>query len=40
MFYNGLCNSLSCRLNKLFPQCKFDFIKWEDKEPWEVKVND
>lgn len=23
-----------------FPQCKFDFIRWEDEEPWEVKVND
>lgn len=23
-----------------FPQCKFDFIKWEDEEPWEVNVND
>lgn len=40
MFYNGLCNGLSLRLNKIFPQCKFDFIKWEDEEPWEVKVDD
>lgn len=24
----------------VFPQCKFDFIKWEDEEPWEVKVDD
>lgn len=23
-----------------FPQCKFDFIKCEDEEPWEVQVND
>lgn len=23
-----------------FHQCKFDFIKWEDEEPWEVKVDD
>lgn len=23
-----------------FPQCKFDFIKREDEEPWEVKVDD
>lgn len=23
-----------------FPQCKFDFIKWEDEEPWEVKIDD
>lgn len=23
-----------------FPQCRFDFIKWEDEEPWDVKVND
>lgn len=27
-------------LNTAFPYCKFDFIKWEDEEPWEVKVND
>lgn len=27
-------------INKCFPQCKFDFIKWEDEEPWEVKVDD
>lgn len=33
-------NHLSVRLNKFFPQCKFDFIKWEDEEPWEVKVDD
>lgn len=32
----GLCNML----NTFFPQCKFDFIKWEDEEPWEVKVSD
>lgn len=24
----------------MYPNCKFDFIKWEDKEPWEVKVDD
>lgn len=24
----------------VFPQCKFDFIKWEDEEPWGVKVDD
>lgn len=23
-----------------FPQCKFDFIKWEDDKPWEVQVDD
>ena len=27
-------------ITKVFPQCKFDFIKWEDEEPWEVKVDD
>lgn len=27
-------------LNTAFPDCKFEFIKWEDEEPWEVKVND
>ena len=26
-------------IGNIFPQCKFDFIKWED-EPWEVKVDD
>lgn len=35
-----MLNGLSVRLTKLFPQCKFDFIKWEDEEPWEVKVDD
>lgn len=23
-----------------FPQCKFNFIKWEDEEPWKVEVDD
>lgn len=38
--------SSSIKMNELmfigmvFPQCKFDFIKWEDEEPWEVKVDD
>lgn len=32
----GLC----VMLNRLFPQCKFDFLKWEDEEPWEVQVDD
>lgn len=27
-------------ISDMFPQCKFDFIKWEDEEPWEVQVND
>ncbi len=27
-------------IHTIFPQCKFDFIKWEDEEPWEVKVSD
>ena len=39
-FCNGSYGDLSLRLNKFFPQCKFDFIKWEDEEPWEVKVDD
>nr|DAE34612.1 MAG TPA: hypothetical protein [Caudoviricetes sp.] len=37
------CNSkgsLCSMLNKLFSQCEFDFIKWEDGEPWEVQVDD
>lgn len=33
---SGLCTMI----HKLFPQCKFEFIKWEDKEPWEVQVDD
>lgn len=24
----------------MYPNCKFDFIKWEDEEPWEVKIDD
>ena len=24
----------------MYPNCKFDFITWEDKEPWEVEVYD
>lgn len=31
---------LNVKMNRFFPQCKFDFIKWEDEEPWEVKVDD
>lgn len=27
-------------ISTVFPQCKFNFITWEDEEPWEVKVND
>ena len=23
-------------IGDIFSQCKFDFIKWEDEEPWEV----
>lgn len=37
------CNpkdTLCTMTHKIFPQCKFDFIKWEDEEPWEVKVDD
>ena len=25
-------------ISSAFPQCKFEFIKWEDEEPWEVKI--
>lgn len=28
------------QIRAIFPRCKFEFIKWEDEEPWEVKVND
>ena len=27
-------------IDSVFPQCKFEFIKWEDEEPWEVKIDD
>lgn len=33
-------NSICFNVTGVFPQCKFDFIKWEDEEPWEVKVDD
>lgn len=33
-------NSASTQFDDIFPQCKFDFIKWEDEEPWEVQVDD
>lgn len=23
-------------LSNIFPQCKFDFIKWEDEEPYKI----
>ena len=39
-FRNGSYGDLSLRLNKFFPQCKFDFIRWKDEESWEVKVDD
>lgn len=31
---------LNVNMNRFFPQCKFNFIKWKDEEPWEVKVDD
>lgn len=40
---DGWCipnSTINVKISKYFPQCKFDFIKWEDEEPWEVKVND
>ena len=42
-FDDGWCipNSIiNIKISKFFPQCKFEFIKWEDEEPWEVKVDD
>nr|DAU82068.1 MAG TPA: hypothetical protein [Caudoviricetes sp.] len=30
----------AANISGAFPQCKFEFIKWEDDEPWEVQVND
>lgn len=44
--YKGDCKWIQTRQSRrvniggIFPQCKFEFIKWEDEEPWEVKVND
>lgn len=31
---------LNVMIENIFPQCKFNFIKWEDEEPWEVKIDD
>lgn len=31
----------SLGVNDIFPQCKFNFIKWEDREdqePWEIRI--
>lgn len=25
------------QLSGIFPDCKFDFIKWEDEEPWKIE---
>lgn len=36
-YYNGV--SFVIEITKAFPQCKFDFIKWEDEEPWRVQVS-
>lgn len=33
-------STINIKISKYFPQCKFEFIKWEDKKPWEVKVDD
>ena len=44
--YKGDCTWIRTRQSRcvnigdIFPQCKFEFIKWEDEEPWEVKVDD
>lgn len=44
--YKGNCTWIRKRQSRcaniggIFPQCKFEFIKWEDDEPWEVKVDD
>lgn len=29
-------NKCSLNMSDLYPECEFSFIKWEDKEPWEV----
>lgn len=33
--WEGWCD---LKISRIFPQCKFEFIKWEDEEPWEVRV--
>lgn len=44
--YKGDCTWIRTRQSRcvnirdIFPQCKFEFIKWEDEKPWEVKVSD
>lgn len=42
-FNNNWCipdSSAFIEISICCPQCKFDFIKWEDEEPWKVKVDD
>ena len=34
-----LASSKMC-IGMVFPQCKFEFIKWEDEEPWRVQIDD
>ena len=44
--YKGDCKWIRTRQSRcvniggIFPQCKFEFIEWEDDEPWEVQVDD
>ena len=41
--YKGDCKWIQTRQSRrvniggIFSQCKFEFIKWEDEEPWEVE---
>lgn len=35
---NIWANHHDLNISKVFPQCKFEFIKWKDEEPWEVRV--
>lgn len=40
---DGWCipnSTINIKISNFFPQCKFEFIKWKDEEPWEIKVDD
>lgn len=34
----GIKDEQWLNISKNFPQCKFEFIKWEDKEPWRISL--
>lgn len=34
----GIKDSYQLNICKFFPQCKFEFITWDDKEPWRINL--